>query len=133
MNVEPPIRGQDVHGEGYYGAPRGSRTHNGVDMACCPDSLIKATRRGKVTKIGYPYNPEDAKKGFLRYVQVTDVDGFDHRYFYVRPKVRVGDEVEVDGVIGKAQDMDQIYPGITPHIHYEVKLFGSFVDPRRFL
>lgn len=133
MNIEPPIRGQDAHGSGEYGAPRGDHTHKGVDLSCCKGSKIHPCRAGEVTKIGYPYNPNDAKKGYLRYVQVTDADGFEHRYFYIKPMVKVGDHVDSIDIIGESQGLIEIYPGITDHIHYEVKLYGSFVDPRRFL
>lgn len=129
MLIAPPIRGNDNFGSGAFGASRGGRSHNGVDVACYAGSSILALKPGKVTKLGYPYNPNNEKKGHLRYVQVTH-EGKNYRYFYVSPSVRVGDEVRVGDVLGKAQGLLKIYPGITDHIHFEIKLAdGSFEDP----
>lgn len=130
MKITPPIRGRDSHGSGAFGASRVSaRIHKGVDLACYAGSLIYSLTPGKVTKLGYPHDPSNIKKGHLRYVQVTH-EGKDYRYFYVSPSVRVGDEVRKDDVIGMAQGLLKIYPGITDHIHFEIKLQdGSFEDP----
>ena len=130
--IIPPIRLQDAHGAGYYGAPRGARTHNGIDLCCHKDSLVMSVTPGKVTRIGYPYDPGDDDKGHLLYVQVTDAAGRDHRYFYVSPMVNVGEIISRGAVIGVAQGLLEVYPGITDHIHYEIKVDGDYVDPSEF-
>ena len=133
LKIIPSIRKTDAQGSGYYGAPRGSRTHKGIDVACYPDSEILSVCNGVVTKIGYPYDPEDIKKGHLRYVQVTTPDKVDERYFYVRPTVEVGDTVIEDDVLGVSQDLRDIYPGITPHYHWEIKRNNVHIDPNDYL
>ena len=50
---------------------------------------------GIVTKLGYPY----ASYLEFRYVEITDLKNFRHRYFYVSPRVSVGDKINI-GVIG---------------------------------
>jgi len=83
-----------------------------------------------VSKIGFPHNPSDSKKGHLRYVQVTDDAGKDWRYFYVDPVVSVGDMVDESSVIGTAQDLIAVYgKEMTNHIHVEIKRGNSFIDP----
>ena len=129
MKITPPIRGGDKHGFGYFGASRGDRTHNGVDIACYAGSEIPSLTPGEVTKIGYPYDPEDHKKGHLRYVEVT-LDGNKYRYFYIEPRVSVGDTVFPGDVLGEAQGLLKIYPGITDHIHFEhISPDGVYIDP----
>lgn len=144
------IRGTDIHGSGAYKAPRGNNTHNGIDIIHTPTEPVFAFVPGRVTKIGYPYlqgvNPYEvgseeyikfqAKKA-LRYVQVTDEKGFDARYFYVNPSVGTGRSINSGDEIGVAQGLDNIYPDITEHFHFEVlrMVCGKkvFSDPEQYL
>lgn len=131
--IIPPIRGIDAHGSGSFGASRGKgRVHNGIDIACMPGSLVLSLSAGRVTKIGYPYSQKDEKevplaqrekfrkKKALRYVEVT-TGNERYRYFYVAPKVALGDEVRAFDCLGVVSDITAIYPGITPHFHFEIK------------
>lgn len=129
IKVTTPFRGTDSHGSGAFGASRGSRKHNGIDFSAQPNSRVHSVCAGEVTKLGYPYSDD---LGY-RYIQITDTDGYDVRYFYVRPLVVDGDHVGFDEAIGFVQDLDQRYKGITPHIHFEVKKDGEFVDPEKYL
>ena len=142
MNITPPVRGQDAHGSGRFGDPRGDHKHRGIDYACFKGSMVKSVCAGKVTKIGFPYSqgsPDESwdwekrdkflRKKALRYVQVTDKDGRDHRFFYVVPYVTVGDSVDESTIIGETQGLADIYPGITDHFHYEIKVGGKIINP----
>lgn len=123
------IRTHDNWGSGAYGAGRGGRVHKGVDMVCQKGDMVRTMRDGVVTKIGYPYKPSDPKKGYFRYVEVA-VGNERHRYFYVAPLVAVGERVERHQIIGRAQGIADHYPGMTEHVHVEIKLpDGSFKDP----
>ncbi len=122
----------DPAGDGRYLAPRGSRTHRGVDFECMPGQVLVGGVSGTVTKHGYCYSDDLT----WRYVQVTDFDGVRHRFFYVEPLVPVGEVVGADTAIGVAQDITGRYPdqGMLPHVHYEVKSkFGSYLNPGVFL
>jgi len=115
----------DLKGCGHFGASRGSRKHAGVDMACTPYTEVGSPVRGVVTKLGWPYRgrPE------IRYVEVNAGDYF-FRVFYVDPAVKVGDMVELNGVLGTSQALGNLYPGITEHVHFEIKdKDGEYVDP----
>ena len=130
MRAILPLRKNDAWGSGAYGAPRGNRTHNGIDFETVAGMMILSDIVGVVTKLGYPY--ADALE--YRYVQVTDKDGYDVRYFYVDPIVRVGDEVNDDTIIGVAQDLHVKFDeNMTQHVHFEVKKEGQYQDPLEYL
>ncbi len=131
----PNIRGFDSQGAGYFGASRagGSRKHNGVDFVCHPHDEIISLTDGIVTKIGYPYDPSNEKKGHMRYIQITDKDGNDVRYFYVTPHVDLYDTIKRGDKIGRSQDLTRIYPGITQHFHFEVKRVRGYLNPLDYL
>lgn len=132
MLIKAPIRGDDKHGSGVFGAPRGNRTHKGVDIACYEGSEVLSVTDGFITKIGYPYDPNDNKKGHLRYVQVTS-GNLDFRYFYVHPTVSIGDKVIKGDMLGITQGLLKVYPGITDHFHFEVKEGDEHINPMNFL
>lgn len=132
------IRGYDSQGAGHYGATRrnkdGSiRKHNGIDFVCTPGEQIGAIRSGTVSKIGFPYFQTDKKRRHLRYVQITDSSGLKARYFYVEPKVQVGQRISQGQVIGINQDLMSIYSGMTQHYHFEVKKEKKFLNPHHFI
>lgn len=115
----------DGHGCGHFGASRGSREHNGIDLRCQPKTPVYSPIAGTVTKIGYTYRDDRS----FRYVQVSD-GGYDFRVFYVSPMVRVGQQVCRKSIIGEAQDLNPRYQGITPHVHLEIKnAAGEYIDP----
>ena len=107
----------DPAGLGHYGAPRGSKSHRGVDYACQVERPVLSPVSGPVTRIGWCY-----PNSVYRYVEVTN-RGLRHRFFYVQPSVGLDDFIEQGDPIGVAQDITIRYPdqGMTPHIHYEVK------------
>lgn len=130
LTVVLPLRGTDPAGSGHWGAPRGKRIHMGIDFAAPPGGLFISPVSGHVSKLGYPY----ADDLTYRYVQVTDAQGRDHRFFYLAPELRLGAKViaTVD-VLGKVQDVSKRYPvpkGMKPHVHYGVRLEdGSYINP----
>ena len=126
-----PKRGVDAWGDGAFGASRGHRKHKGIDYACYPGTEIRCDKVGVVSKLGYPYSDDLA----YRYVEVTTTNRLRHRYFYVEPRVKVGDLIRKGQVIGESQDISSRYrdPGKPPminHVHYEVlEQDGTPVDP----
>lgn len=145
--VTPSMRGIDKYGSGAFGAPRGgTRTHKGIDPACDAGDLVLSVCAGEVTKIGFPYSQAETnsawttaqiikhnKKKALRYVQITDKNGYDVRYFYIKPMVSKGDKIEAEDVIGEVVGVGRIYPRITEHVHFEVKKNGEVIDPNEYL
>ena len=121
------MRGNDAQGKGYFGAPRGDRTHKGVDFVAKPGEPVRAFLEGTVTKLGYPY----ADKLEFRYVEARRANGDNCRYFYVSPTVQMGDEISAGEMLGTCQELP--YPGITQHYHFEVIVRGEFADPIKYL
>ena len=120
----------DKAGSGAYGAPRGSRTHCGIDYHCTPGEPVLSPVAGEVTKLGYPYGDDLT----WRYVQITDEKGENHRLFYVEPAVALGQVVNGGEAIAIAQDISERYPdqGMLPHVHYEIKTAGGeFRNPEK--
>lgn len=126
-HIETELMGRvvDPWGQGHFGAPRGSRTHNGQDYCCPVGARILSPATGIVTNVGYPYGDDLT----FRYVQVTDREGAEHRVFYISPLVRHGADVAEGQAIGLSQDLGKRYPDILQHIHYEIRYRGEFVDP----
>lgn len=124
-----PIRKCDEHGCGHYGANRGSRTHEGVDLICPPGVEVSSGIYGDVTKLGYTYEDDLS----FRYVQVTAAIHRKHyhfRFFYIEPALKVGDKVSPGASIGSVQSLQSRYPGITHHVHFEIHdVHGDPVDP----
>lgn len=128
------IRGTDKYGCGAFGASRdgGTRRHEGVDIVTVDNSVFNSLNDGTISKLGYVY-----KGNFtFRYVQVTHKDGSAWRYFYVNPNdadgkkiVELGLKVKAGQPIGITQSLQFKYPGITPHVHFEIIGNGGFVDP----
>ena len=120
-----PFRKCDAQGCGHYGAPRGGRIHRGVDLACEAKTPVGSPVRGVVTKLGWPY----VGNMDIRYVQVSSEE-YRFRVMYVSPTVAVGDTVEIGDILGASQSLKHLYPGITDHVHLEVKdPDGKYVDP----
>ena len=147
-----PIR-SDAEGDGSYGAKRGSRKHNGIDLKCRPGSTVLSPVTGTVTKLGYPYlngrGGFNDGEGAYRYVQVSTDRGTpdvkNHRMFYVEPSVKLGDRVRAGQIIGSAQDVPRRYDELDDdgsvlnasvmqtHVHYEIMSKGrTFEDPEKF-
>ena len=130
LKIIPPLRGIDSYGSGAFKASRGSRTHNGIDFAVMPKSEILCPVEGTVTKLGYAYADDLS----FRYVQVTDDQDYDWRFFYVYPIVELGQLIPSGYKIGVAQDLTKRYPGITPHYHIEIRTpLNTFVNPMELL
>lgn len=127
------IRDYDKWGAGHYGAPRGKRKHRGVDYVNHVNEAVECFEGGEVTKIGFPYSQKSAKKRHFRLVEIMVSHAISHRYFYVEALVQVGNIVEKGQIIGWAQDLDVVYPGITQHVHFEVKKNGRHINPTEYL
>ena len=121
IEIVTPPRGIDSWGDGAYGARRGKRTHKGEDYAAWPESVVLNKVAGEVSKIGFPYPPDDPVKGFLRYVEILTPNNYRIRYFYVRPMCAVGDYIAKRQALGLVQDLRQAYDQkMTPHVHLEI-------------
>jgi murein DD-endopeptidase MepM/ murein hydrolase activator NlpD len=131
IKAELKVR-NDRAGLGHFGAPRGAKTHRGIDFECPEGTRIFSLTDGIVTKVGYAYQ-EDLS---FRYVEIQAPGHFKHRYFYcVLPKgLKKGSEVKVGDVIGIVQDIAGKWKGgMKNHCHYEIKDGPrSYIDPNEY-
>ena len=133
--IEPDVR-NDEAGAGHFGAPRGERTHRGIDYLSSTGDDVLAPVDGQVTHIGFPYDTGPNERVY-RYVQITAADGLNHRVFYVDPCVYMGQRVVQDlTCIGQTDDItkrfaDRGHPldKMENHIHLEVKRGSEYLDP----
>lgn len=128
----PKLRGNDKHGSGAFGASRGARKHEGVDIVATPGENVFSPMAGEVSRVGYAYGAgaggiDDASP--LRYIEVRQ-GKTSARLFYVKPCVSVGQRVKAGDALGTVQSISIRYPGITPHIHFELR---GVIDPTPFI
>lgn len=141
IHVVAPDRGNDPLGAGHFGAPRGSRTHTGHDVAVWPGSMVLSLTAGMVTDLGFAYtkglgafNGQDP----FRIITVVADDDHEIRYYYVDPVVEHGELVKERGRLGFAQDLWRRYPPkpgkiMTPHVHIQIKNpAGELIDPKDY-
>ena len=114
------VRGPDTFGSGEFGASRdgGKREHEGVDYVVAPGAPVHSPIAGEVARLGYAYRGE----GGYRIVEIVNSETkIKARVLYVAPSVKVGDVVVAGQEIGVAQDLNARYPGITNHVHVELR------------
>lgn len=127
------IRGTDAFGSGAFGARRagGARTHNGTDYSATPGQDVRAVISGEITRYGWPYRDDPS----IRSIDVSNAQGYVVRHFYVliSANLREGSRVMGGDVIGRAQSLANRYPGITEHVHIEIRHNGNLIDPTRLI
>ena len=123
------VRGCDGAGLGcgYYGARRRYGPHQGADYIATPGQDVVAITEGVIDKIGYPY----ANDLSYRYARIITPDGYVVRQLYVAPAsgVSVGTSVSAGQLIGTYQGLGKRYPGITEHVHVDIRHNGQLVNP----
>jgi len=140
------LRGSDANGSGYYGAGRGGRTHQGIDLVVPTSKTITlyAPISGKITR-GAPYStgPKlttsgwDVNQGFtITGEPGTVYEGYKVQVFYNVLTAQAGSTVNIgDPVAHTIYDMYSAYSptegvsGMTNHVHFQVIKDGLKVDP----
>ncbi len=120
------IRGCDAHGCGSFGASRGGRKHEGVDIVVTPGTKILSPITGKVIRYPFPYPGDIFYKGIL-----IENEQYSVKIFYLNPTAIQNTTVKQGGVIGVAQNIASKYsPGMTNHVHMEVRdAKGNLLNP----
>ncbi len=115
-------RRSDIHGSGQYGAGRGSRKHQGVDVVAYPGERVFSPISGEIVRESFPYAEDLSYRGLV--IRGTgDWSGYEIKIFYVEG-LNCGPVVP-GSPIGFAQDLSRRYPGITNHVHVEVRRNGQ--------
>lgn len=129
------LRECDKYGCGHFGAPRGRKnhrkSHQGLDISMAKGQKVFSPIDGKVVRKAHPYADDLSWSGIL--IKGTGrFSGVSVKVFYMEPTIAIGETVSKGDTIGKAQDIGGRYPGITPHIHLELRLAGLVVDPKPY-
>jgi hypothetical protein len=123
------IRQIDAWGSGAFGASRdgGARQHLGVDYIAALNQSVLAAVDGTIYRLGFPY----ANDLSYRYVGIETAKGHQVREMYVdpAPNIQPGAKVSAGDVIGTYQSLQKRFPSITEHIHLDIRLGGTFIDP----
>jgi len=127
----PPVYGIVTSGFGFRIPPHDSDKedatevmHTGIDLAAPREALFVAPADGTVTEITY-------KTGYGAILTIEHDASYETIYAHVGSlfikvgeKVRTGQPLGVVGMSGKTTG---------PHIHFEMKIDGKFVDPQPYL
>lgn len=104
--------------------PRWGRLHAGTDFAGPIGTPIYATADGVVTHAGW-------SSGYGRLIKIQHEFGIETRYAHLNSmKVRVGQRVSRGERIG---DMGNSGRSTGPHLHYEVRVGGTPVNPMTYI
>jgi len=113
-------------GFGYRRDPKGygNRMHEGTDLAGAYGTPIFATADGVVTHAGWD-------SGYGRLVKIQHDFGIETRYAHLSQlRVEVGQRVSRGDRIG---DMGNSGRSTGTHLHYEVRIGGTAVNPMTFI
>lgn len=122
-----PVRSDDSRITSGFGVRRHPilqtpRMHTGVDWACAPGTPIMAAGHGVIEEA-------DRKGEYGNYIRIRHANGYKTAYGHMQkfaPGMAPGTKVRQGQIIG--------YVGSTglssgPHVHYEVLVNNTFVDP----
>lgn len=123
------LRGADETGNGWYGASRGARKHEGTDYVVYPGEEIFACVSG-VVRVGNVYR-NSTKMKLIEITGEVGVHRIKVKQMYVSPEVKTGDFVMANEFIGYAQDVAAFHgdEDMKPHVHVSVWKNGLLTDP----
>jgi murein DD-endopeptidase MepM/ murein hydrolase activator NlpD len=124
----PPLSGalrlrNDSQGLGHFGAPRGSRKHQGIDIIAQANTLVTAPISGQIRRVTV-YSNTPAWKGISIKNQNVEI-----KLFYVDPIGALPASINRGEVVGTMQNRASNSPGMVNHLHIEVWVNGKVVDP----
>lgn len=121
-----PVRGRDGYGSGAYGASRGDRSHAGTDYVAVAGQNVVAPLSGRVIQEVRPYR-SGVDSSLLSGLDIEASDGTTSRIFYIALATGIIGSVVAAGrdVIGTVLTLQTRYPGITDHVHVEIRPRGG--------
>lgn len=98
--------------------------HNGMDFTAPTGTEIYATGDGKISAL------VTSQKGLGNYITIDHGFGYTSTYAHMdKFNVKRGQKVKRGDVIGFVGSTGL---SVAPHLHYEIKLNGNYVDPANF-
>ena len=105
----------DSKGLGHHGAPRGHRTHDGIDLRCEPGQSILMPVDGILVRESLPYKDDLRWRGVYIFNSRIEI-----KMWYMCTNYKFGKEYKAGSIIGAAQNIGEKYEGVTPHIHLRI-------------
>ncbi|KAK2891078.1 hypothetical protein Q8A67_013721 [Cirrhinus molitorella] len=105
----------DKHGCGHYGASRGGRKHQGLDIVCADGATVYAPFDVKLIRRSVPYTNNNAINDGI----MLTGEGLCFKLFYVKPDRYYG-TLRKGQRIGTMLPMQRVYPHITSHVHVQM-------------
>lgn len=106
-----------------YGVDRVTHRHSGIDLAVPEGTKVTAAKRGKVSFAGWG-------NGYGYRVVIDHLDGTQTTYNHLSDiGVKVGDVVGAGSTIALSGNTGN---STGPHLHFEVKKGGRYVDPEEY-
>jgi murein DD-endopeptidase MepM/ murein hydrolase activator NlpD len=107
-----------------FNAPRGSSRHQGLDLTAPKGTQVRATADGRVIFAGRAGD-------FGRLVVIDHGNGYETRYAHLKSiDVQKGKKLKRGAVIGRVGKSGN---ASGYHLHYEIRLQGTPVNPRSYL
>ncbi len=117
-----PVKSAFRYTSGF--GPRWGRMHNGTDFAAGPGTPIYSTADGVVVHAGW-------QSGYGRLIKIQHEFGIETRYAHLsKIRVNVGQRVSRGDRIG---DMGSSGRSTGTHLHYEVRIGGTPVNPMTYI
>lgn len=129
----------------YCSSPFGNRTHpvsgeisfhSGIDISIAGGSPIYAVKDGKITRIEKNVKAiNNCNYGYGNYIMISHDDGTSTLYAHMKYGT-IPDSIEIGTKVTQGEQIGQV--GSTGcstgnHLHYEVQVNGSLVDPADYL
>jgi murein DD-endopeptidase MepM/ murein hydrolase activator NlpD len=103
---------------------RAPAMHTGMDFRGETGDVVRSTADGNITVAG-------SNGGYGKMVEIDHGHGLTTRYAHLSDiNVKVGQRVRAGHIIGKVGSTGR---STGPHLHYETRISGDAVDPRRFI
>lgn len=120
-----PVHPHPISSEYGYREFRGVRSfHYGIDLAVWTGTKVRATKDGTVTVASW-------LPGYGWAVEIAHEAGYSTLYGHNSALlVKVGDRVKAGDVIALSGSSGW---STGPHVHYEIRLWGTPVDPLRYI
>jgi len=120
-----PVHPHPISSEFGYREFRGAYGfHYGLDLAVCSGTKVRAAKDGTVVAVGW-------RAGYGLVVEIAHEAGYSTLYGHNSSfRVKVGDKVKAGDVIALSGSSGN---STGPHLHYEMQLYGTPVDPLRYI
>lgn len=128
-------RGCDAMGCGEFGASRGDRKHNGLDLLFEAWESVYAPFKLKIKRFGKVY-ASTTQFDLVEFTGFGVFSIFTYKVMYIDTVKtwNVNDIIDKGQLLGNAQDIADYHGGgMKNHIHVEVRVLGKLLNPKTFI